>query len=146
MRYYLAMIFLIGLMACQQKQDIATDQKAVENTLQKFFEGITNYDYELLRFQCTAHFVLIEHGLWWNMDSLINVMKPFEGKEKTTYTFEDMKTTIEGNTAWVTYKNHGMSVMGEQETKYDWSESAFFRKQNGVWKMTLLHSTQTGSR
>jgi hypothetical protein len=46
--------------ACQPKQDITSDQKAVENVLYNFFDGIAKYDDQLLRAQCATDFVLIE--------------------------------------------------------------------------------------
>jgi len=144
MRYlYLIYGFLLFIIGCQPTQDVAADKKVVETVLQDYFGAISKYDYQSLRNHCTADFVLIEHGLWWNNDSLTNIMKGFEGKATIAYTFDDIKSHVEGSIAWMTYKNHGLMTMGNKETKYEWSESAVFRKQNGAWKMALLHSTLT---
>ena len=142
MKYtYLTFVLFLVLVGCQPARDVAADKIAIERVMQDFFAAITKYDYESLRYQCSADFVLIEHGLWWNADSLTNVIKGFEGKATITYTFDDINSSVEGSFGWMTYKNNGLMTMGDQQTNYEWSESAVFKKQNGDWKMVLLHST-----
>jgi len=139
----LVSVFLVLVIGCQPAQDVAADKVAIETVMQDFFAAITKYDSEALRKQCAADFVLIEHGLWRNADSLINLMKGFEGKATMKYTFDDIKSTVEGSVGWMTYNNHGLMTMGDKQAKYEWAESAVFKKQNGTWKMALLHSTRT---
>jgi len=140
---YICLTLAFFLVSCQLRQDETADKKRVETVLQNYFTAISQSDYQPIRDQCTDDFVLIEHGLWWNNDSLIKVIKGFEGKATIGYTLDDIDTHVEGSIAWMTYKNHGLMIMDGKETQFEWSESAVFRKQHDAWKMVLLHSTLT---
>lgn len=120
--------------------------QAVEDTLRAFFDGISTYDYQRLENLTTADYTLIENGPVWALDSLTVRLRQLEEKGATIdYEFSDMETTVAGPTAWMTYKNHGVMSMGEQQQELNWSESAVFRKGDEGWKIVLLHSTQVGT-
>ncbi|MCI0696838.1 nuclear transport factor 2 family protein [candidate division KSB1 bacterium] len=143
MRYSIFVAVLCFLMAsCQSSQDNVVEKEAVDGVRLAFFEAITKYDYQALRNQCTEDFVLFENGLHWNADSLINIIKSFEAKQASfKYSFEDIKTEVQGALAWTTYRNHGLISMAERQIEYEWLESAIFKKRNGLWKIAFLHST-----
>ncbi len=66
----------------------------------------------------------------------------FDQGATIAYRFENFETTFDGNTAWTSYTNDGLLIMGEQETPMEWVESAVFRYDGGKWKLALLHSTR----
>lgn len=136
--------FIIGCRTNQGRENDTVSKEeitAVEDTLRAFFEAISDNDYQRLRNITANDYTLIENGPIWTVDSLINVVKSYEGKATMTYEFSDMQTTVKGSTAWMTYINDGMMDMGDQQRLFNWTESAVFRKQGENWNMVLLHSS-----
>lgn len=140
-------IIIVLLIGCQPTQDeqITVDEHAekqkVEETLLNFFDAIAAYDYQRMRDITSENYVLIENGPIWTVDSLITMMKQFQGKATISYEFSDMETTVQGPTAWMSYKNNGTMNFGDRQQYFDWTESAVFSKQDDEWEMVLLHST-----
>ncbi len=125
-----------------QQSDPVREKPKVEQALHRFFNAIANYDYQGLRNACTADYQLIEDGSLWTVDTLIEAIKPMEGKVKIIYAFENINARIEGSIAWLTYKNKAVLTSKDGEENLEWAESAVFQKENNVWKMALLHSTR----
>ena len=142
--YLLVFVLLIGCQAEQGPRDGSNRQakQAVKDTLRAFFGAISAYDYQKLRNVTAENYVLIENGPKWPLDSLTALMRKNEKRQaKFTYEFSDMEATVEGSTAWMTYKNNGVMTMGDQKRHFDWTESAVFRRGDEGWKIVLLHST-----
>jgi len=127
------------LIGCQSEESARSD---VEQVVRDMFAGFSAFDKEAIQSTCTDDFVLLEQGMVWNIDSLINVLMPLKGNATLTYRLEDFMTTIRGATAYTHYWNHGLMEMGGEQIRIQWLESAVFRKEGGIWKMSLLHSTQ----
>lgn len=141
---FLIITVVIGCQANQTREGDAASKEeiaAVEDTLRSFFEAISTNDYQRLRHITADDYTLIENGPVWTVDSLINVVKSYEGKASMSYEFSNIQTTVKGSTAWMTYINDGMMDMGDQQRLFNWTESAVFRKQDENWNMVLLHST-----
>ncbi len=135
----LVMASMMLLVGCQSEESARSE---VEQVIRAYFADISAYDEDAMRSVCTDDFVLIEHGAFWNNDSLINLLNTFKDKATITYRFEDFKTNIRGTMAFTHYWNHGLMEMEGQQTHFKWAESAVFLKVGGEWKMTLLHSTR----
>ncbi len=145
-------LFVFGILSailftgCQTRQNQQAGsetmaEEEVEAVLTTFFEAISDYDYQTLRDITSEDYTLIENGPIWTVDSLIHLVQQFEDQATLSYDFSNMETTVEGEIAWMTYKNNGHFKMPDGERNFDWTESAVFRKQDGEWKMVLLHST-----
>lgn len=138
-------LLLFVFLSCQMKNDRQNlseqDREQVEETLQSFFDAISNYNYENIREVTSNDFVLIENGPIWDTETFISFIKQFEGDFTFSYEFSEMQTTVEGSTAWMVYKNKGVMDGGDQQRHFDWTESAVFKKVNNQWKIKLLHST-----
>ena len=53
-----------------------------------------------------------------------------------------MKVNIDESSGDITYYDHGEFIFNDTiKMKFDWLESATFRKVNGKWKMNFIHST-----
>lgn len=139
----LSTILLIGCQTRQNQQagSETMAEEEVEAVLTTFFGAISDYDYQTLRDITAEDYILIENGPIWTVDSLINLVQQFEGQATLSYDFSSRETTVEGEMAWMTYKNNGVMKMPDGERHFDWTESAVFRKQGDEWKMVLLHST-----
>ena len=56
--------------------------------------------------------------------------------------FQFIKTEQNGDIAWVSYHNTAEFSLNEKQQTINWLESAVLRKENGRWKIKLLHSTR----
>lgn len=134
-----AIISFVLLIACSQKR--TDDPKELEKVISGYFEAIKNKDLAGMNALTTADFMLFEGGKAWNNDSLYYYIKsnpPF----KPNWTFDFKRITIDESTASVVYHNHGVFILDTLRQEMDWLESANFVKENGTWKMSLLHSTE----
>lgn len=122
-------------------QNVA-EKNLIEGTVIKFFDAIADLDDSTMKAELTSDFTLIEHGLVWNADSLINHLKPLRGKQVTRINKLDFtKTEQQGDVAWVYYFNTAELKLGEKKKTVKWLESAVLVKQSGKWRIKLLHST-----
>jgi len=135
--------FLVFLLInCGTLKDEDLEKQKIEEVVSGFFTAVSEYNYTGIKGKCAEGFMLLEHGKIWNADSLINLIKPYERIAKFSYRFKDFKTTVEGSTAWIAYRNIGLMTTKDNRTEYEWLESAVLRRKNGEWKLALLHSTR----
>lgn len=106
-----------------------------------FFNAIAASDYQGIRAQCAADFQLLEDGEVMTAEDLINLIKSRADRPKIVYSFEDIRTKIEGSIAWISYRNRAVVSRNEKTSNVEWLESAVFEKNQGKWKLVLLHST-----
>lgn len=126
------------LTSCEPKKD---NPEVLTKILTDYFDGIKTQDLNKLNSLTTADFVLFEDGKLWNNDSLVTFahnFKSFKGEWK----FDNIKVNIDQSSGDIVYYDHGEFVLNDTlNLKFDWLESATFRKINGQWKMNFLHSS-----
>lgn len=114
----------------------------VNETVIKFFDALSELDAVKLKQQVTTDFMLLEDGAVWNTDSL---SKYFEPMKKLNIIRENkfnfVKTVVTDQTGWTAYYNRADMKIGQKQLAKDWLESAVLIKENGTWKIKLLHST-----
>jgi ketosteroid isomerase-like protein len=133
------LVLWLSLMAgCRQKKD---NPEIHKNILANYFDGIKTQDLQKLNSLTTSDFVLFENGKIWTNDSIATIkdkFNSFTGEWK----LENMKVNIDYSSGDVVYFNHGELTFNDTlKMKFDWLESATFRKVEGEWKMNFLHST-----
>jgi ketosteroid isomerase-like protein len=122
---------------------LTTSQQAVEQTVIKFFDALSNRDSVSLKAHSTSDITLYEYGQVWNMDTLIlkaitlNTSADF----KRTNSFEFINTTVDKNTAWVTYRLQSVVLKDGKQTTVLWLETEVLVKEKKQWKVKHLHST-----
>lgn len=135
----LLFIFLVLITSCCQEKD---DPEILRKILTDYFEGINTQNLDKLNSLTTKDFVLFEDGKIWTNDSLVtikNEFKSFKGEWK----FDNMKINIDQSSGDIVYHNHGELVFNDTiKMKFDWLESATFKKVDGKWKLSFLHSTE----
>jgi hypothetical protein len=136
---FLSIIFgLVLFMGCQPKPD---DPEVLKKVLTDYFDGIKAQDVNKLNALTTKDFVLFEDGRIWNNDSLVQPM-PGEESLKATWVFDSMTIHMDQNSGHMVYQNHGDFVINDTiNMHFDWLESAHFKKVDGQWKLSFLHST-----
>ena len=106
-----------------------------------YFDGIKTKDFQKMRDLTTDDFVLYENGKVFNNDSLFKIINNFP-KYTAGYKLEKLKINVDNNSGNIIYYNHGDFVFNDTtKVKFDWLESATFKKVDGKWKMDFLHST-----
>jgi ketosteroid isomerase-like protein len=119
------------------------EHTAVRQTVVDFFETLSTFDDDGLR-RCVTHdFILLEDGERWSIDTLIAKVKPmrkvnFKRINKLIFTSLEQKDDL----AWTAYDNEAIITVDGKQRTVQWLESAVLRKENGKWKIAMLHSTR----
>ena len=133
------LVITILLFQISKAQD---DKAAAEQAIVRFFDGLATLNEKMIRENCTNDFILLEDGEVWNMDTLISKISPKKSTDfKRTNHFNFFQTEISGNQAWMAYDNTANITINGRDIRVDWLESAILRKEKGVWKIWMLHST-----
>lgn len=92
----------------------------------------------------TKDIQFVEYGEVWDLNVLIDALKPMVGKGVIRTTIlKFLKTEIYQNTAYMIYNNTADFVENSGVKKRaEWLESVVMIKDKGKWKITLLHSTE----
>jgi len=135
-------VFSMSSSLMAQKQS-TTSQQAIQQTVIKMFDALSNRDSISLKTYCTADIVLYEYGQVWNIDTLI--LKAISLNQsadfKRTNSFEFINTTVDKTTAWVTYRLQSAITRDSKLANVQWLETVFLVKAKKQWKVKHLHST-----
>ena len=137
----LIIISIVGLLVGCQEKEKSESPNQLKQILLTYFDGIKNIDLGELMEVTTDDFVLFEDGQVWNNDSIYNFLKalpPFTA----VYRLDNFHINIDSEIGNMFYFNHADLTMNDTvKVEYDWIESATFKKIDGKWKMSFLHST-----
>jgi rhodanese-related sulfurtransferase len=118
------------------------EKDSIEASISKFFDGLSEINADKLKAYTTADFMVLESGEVWNMDTLVNKISPLKNSGiQRLNKFEFIRTEQKGNIAWVSYHNTANFSLNDRKRSVHWLESAVLIKENGRWKIKLLHST-----
>ncbi|HMK17757.1 MAG TPA: nuclear transport factor 2 family protein [Chitinophagaceae bacterium] len=127
----------------QAQQQLTKAQQEVNQTVINFFGALSNRDSVSLKDNCTADILLFETGSTWNADTLI--LKAITLNTATDFkrinTFDFVNTTVDNNTAWVTYNLHSEITRNDKQSTVQWMETVILIKEKQKWKIKVLHST-----
>ena len=134
-------IFLIGLLYA--KSQLSKNQQAVQQTVVKMFEALSNRDSAGLKFYCAQDILLFENGQVWNIDTLIakGVVLNTAADFKRTNSFDFINTETNDNIAWVSYTLRSETIKNGKQGFAQWMETVVLVKEKNQWKIKLLHST-----
>jgi ketosteroid isomerase-like protein len=142
MKKSLFLLLLLIVAATSIAQSVNKQEQAVQQTIQHLFDALSNRDSAGLRFHSTADVHFYEYGEVWTIDTLIKrVMFAKPADYKRTNSFDFVKTTIDGNTAWVTYYLRSEITRNGKKELVKWMETVVLVKQKEQWKIKLLHSS-----
>ena len=140
MKYTLLILtlFLSTTILAQEKKD----SLEIVQLLKEDYHTLQTYDIKKHRELCTDNYFLIEDGEIMNMDDEAafykkNADRVFDRKDD----FDFKYINIFENVAYSVYKLKSDFDENGNLTQMNWSESAIFRKIDGVWKIELIHST-----
>lgn len=143
MKLIVSLVFITNIVLAQSPSE---DQK-VQDVVVSFFEGLSERNMEKMQECTTPDFTILEHGVIWNIDTLVAFAgRPVPAGFKRINTFDFFQTEVRKDMAFVSYRNKAdISKPGEQRT-VQWLESAVFVKEGKAWKMKMLHSTRLAKK
>ena len=137
---FIGCLFTITLNA----QKVNKEQVAIHQTVESMFATLTHADTAALKTFVTSNVRFYEYGQVWNIDTLIQ--KVMQSKLipdfKRTNNFEFVETTINKNTAWVTYYLQSTIYRNGKEEIIKWMETVILLKVKKQWRINVLHSTR----
>lgn len=134
-------LVLVGLLYSCQKNNATDETEAIKKVLLAYFDGIKSKDVAQLNELTTEDFMLFENGKVWTNDSIAAVFKQ-QPTIQFNYSFDNFKIITDQTSGRMNYFNHGEITLNDtSHYKFDWIESATFRKVNDQWKLEFLHST-----
>lgn len=139
------LLVLITFLSAKGYAQTALKQKQqVQQTIENMFATLTTADTSALKTFVTPTVRFYEYGQSWTIDTLIQ--KVIQSKTikdfKRTNSFEFVKTTINQNTAWVTYYLQSAITRNGKEELIKWMETVVLIKEKYQWKVEVLHSTR----
>lgn len=143
--FALLVFFFLSRSVSAQPGSPAKHIQAVQHVVREVFEALAALDAEKVKSLCTADMMILESGQVWNFDSLvlrINTRKAKAADFKRVNQLDFIETKMEGDAAWVSYFNKASISFGGKTTHVRWLETVVLRKEQEVWKIALLHSTE----
>ena len=136
----IAFSFSMALIAQEQ---FTSKQQAVQQTVIKLFDALSNRDSVSLKANSTADITLYEYGQVWTIDSLIlkAITLNQSADFKRSNTFEFINTAVDKTMAWVTYRLQSVITRDGKQATVQWLETVVLVKEIKQWKVKYLHST-----
>ena len=139
-------LFLIAILftALLQAQVQSTEsQQAVQQTVIKLFDALSNRDSVSLKQYCTDDIALYEYGMAWNKDTLINraITLNTATDFKRINTIDFINTTINKEVAWATYHLSSEITKDGKQASVKWLETVIVVNEKNKWKVKVLHSS-----
>ncbi|MEJ8817259.1 YybH family protein [Lacibacter sp. H407] len=137
------LLVLLLLSVITSAQNSIKEQEAVQQTVVKFFDALSNRDSVNLKAMSTSDITLYEYGGVWTIDTLIlkaitlNTAKEFA----RTNTFEFIHTTVDNKMALVNYRLQSVIMRDGKQATLQWLETVVLIKERNQWKVKHLHST-----
>ena len=125
------------------QEQLTENQQAVQQTVVRMFDALSNRDSVSLKNYCTADIALYEYGQIWNIDTLIlkAITQNQAADFKRTNTFDFINTTVDKTTAWATYRLQSLITWNGKPGTFQWLETMTLVKEKKNWKVKHLHST-----
>jgi hypothetical protein len=135
-KFILVIVFSLCLAFQAQAKKSGNAFKAVD----KFFLAISEFNHKAIKSHVTDTFVLLEHGLVWSIDDLVNVIKPTDYERDNYFSIINMK--VYDDLVTVNYWNKANFHNPNYNEDVIWLESAIIEKIKGKWLISQLHSTR----
>ncbi|XVJ67256.1 MAG: nuclear transport factor 2 family protein [Lacibacter sp.] len=137
-------VLVFMLISTIHAQSTSQIQEKIQQSVVNLFTALTNADTTALKRSCTEDVRFYEYGQIWTIDTLIQ--KVMQNKSipdfKRTNSFKFVSTTINKQTAWVTYYLQSTFTRNGKEELVKWMETVVLLKEKTDWKVTVLHSTR----
>lgn len=120
------------------------DSTAIMKLLKDDYVTLVTLDKAAHTRNVTSDYLLLENGQVWPLQTELDSFyagKPDKNKSRNDF-FTVKQFSISGNMAYVVWHLRSEYLTNGKLVKEKvWNESGVFRKENGEWKMALLHSS-----
>ena len=123
---------------------VAEDHPAFQ-PVKELFAAMSNHDGKAMQETATEDFQLLEHGEDWTMQKLVDAVQPKGEPYERKNFFKQIRARQQGDVAWVSYWNKAEIRRESGLRTVVWLESAVMVREDGRWKIQLLHSTRLDS-
>ena len=127
----------------QAQQALTTSQHAVQQTVIKMFDALSDRDSVSLKLYCADDVTLYEYGQVWNIDTLITkaIILNTATDFKRVNGFDFINTTVKKKTAWASYNLQSEITSNGKQRLVQWMETVVLVKEKKRWKIKVLHSS-----
>ena len=134
---------IVSIALLQAQPSTTIKQQAVQQTVVKLFDALSNRDSVSLKAHSTADISLYEYGQVWNMDTLIlkGITLNQSTDFKRTNSFEFINTTVHKTMALVNYRLQSAIIKDGKQSSVQWLETIVLVKEKKKRKVKHLHST-----
>jgi ketosteroid isomerase-like protein len=128
---------------CAQIKPLTRERRAVQQTVINMFDALSGRDSVSLKLYCADDITLYEYGQVWNIDTLITkgIVLNTASDFKRVNGFDFINTTVTKKTAWVSYRLRSEITSHGKQRIVQWLETVVLVKQQGDWKIKVLHSS-----
>lgn len=139
-RFTAVLLLAAGWLAAPARAD---DAAAVKAAIQENYAAYSSFDEARYRRTTTDDFLLLEHGELIDREGdVANMAKPGTGFRRTDH-FDFDSVKVHDDVAWAVYTLESKIHDDRRGTRErEWLESAILRREDGRWKVALLHSTR----
>jgi ketosteroid isomerase-like protein len=122
---------------------LTAEQARIVDTVGTIFTAARTDDVAKFDSVIAPDFYMFDAGARFNGDSIMALIKSqhLAGK-RYEWNVTEPDVHVTGKTAWIAYVNKGSITDAAGTVNQNWLESAFLRKQAGVWKIVFMHSTR----
>jgi SnoaL-like domain len=127
----------------QAQAPLTESQQAVQQTVIKLFDALSERDSLSLKKYSTDDITLYEYGMAWNMDSLINraITLNTTADFKRINSISFINTTVDNGVAWTTYYLSSEITKDGKQASVKWLETVILINYKNNWKVKVLHSS-----
>ena len=127
----------------QAQGGLTANQQAVQKTVMKVFDALSNRDSVSLKLYCADDVTLYEYGQVWNIDTLITkaIILNTATDFKRINTIDFINTTVNKKVAWVSYNLQSTITGNGKQRIVEWMETVVLVKEKKRWKIKVLHSS-----
>jgi ketosteroid isomerase-like protein len=143
MRHFICLTLLSVVLSGLAAQPVNAEEKSVQQTIEMLFTALSNADTAAVKTLVTPDVRFYEYGQIWPLDTLIRLVmqaKSIPGFNRTN-SFEFVRTSVQLETAWVTYYLTSIFSRDGKEETVRWMETVVMLKEKESWKVDVLHST-----
>ncbi len=140
----LAVVFSVPLSTATAQQKLPlSDTTQIIHTIKALFTALSNDDLAEFDSLVTPDFYMYDGGERFTPDSIIALIKAERAAGKH-YEWNVTQTDVHvsGDTAWIAYVNDGSVTDASGTIHRKWLESAFLKRDAGIWKIAFFHSTR----
>jgi ketosteroid isomerase-like protein len=131
-----------GTAAWGQQPAATAEETRVVETVRAIFAAATADDLAKFHAVTTPGFYLFDEGFRFDGDTIMKLAKADHAAGKVyVWTVTAPDVHVDGDTAWIAYVNKGSVTDASGTVDHQWLESAFLKREAGVWRIAFMHST-----